>query len=129
MALPTVPQEKAQGAVKAEAQLAATAPPPIEPTPTQADEAAMQAVAQNAGISPTGKTPVSGNTPQPPIPNMWRIPTNYQGVLGQEHKPVMQRQEDIGYLWQALASDPNVHPIVRQIAESLKGGGPRRGSN
>lgn len=122
MALPNVPEEREYGAVKEQEQIEAMAPPPIEATPEQADaasmDAAMEVVAQSAPV----EQPEQQAAPEQQQPNMWRIPQNYAGVLGQEHKPVLQRQEDVGYLWDALASDPNVHPLVRSIASSLTGG-------
>jgi len=48
MALPSAPQEREQGAVKAQEELEAAAPAPLEPTPTQADVASEEAVVQTA---------------------------------------------------------------------------------
>ena len=122
MALPTSPEERDQGAVQAQEQLEAAAPAPLEPTPAQADETAMAAIEEQIAL-----TPVEGEAQAPveQTPNMWRIPHDYSKVLGVEHKPPMQRQEDVGYLWAALANDPNAHPTIRMIAESLMGGSPR----
>lgn len=123
MALPNVPQEREHGAVKEQEQLEAAAPPPIEATPAQMDETSLDAamaVVEQTPVAQPAQQPAPEQQPQQP--NMWRIPQNYAGVLGQEHKPVMQRQEDVGYLWSALAVDPNVNPMVRMIAEKLTGG-------
>ena len=123
--LPNVPLEKQQGAVQMQDALNATAPPPLEPTPMQADEQAMQAVtqnavAQNATVTPPAQPVDTTQQPQPPQPNMWRIPTDYSGVLGGP-KSQMQSMEDYGRLWDALAADPRVDPLVRTIANSLLG--------
>ena len=121
MALPSVPQEKAQGAVLAEQQLAQGAPPPLEPSPAQADEQAAQAVAESVAQSapvaqPAQQTPAAQ---QPPRPNMWRIPTDYSKVMGQNPRSLPEQLQAIGSLWGVLASDPKVDPLVRAIAESL----------
>lgn len=126
MALPKAPEEREQGAVQEQEALVAAAPPPLEETPTQADAKTMEAVDAEvaAAVPPTEGAPA----PTEPQTNMWRIPARYDKVLGQEHKSLLQQQEDIGYLWAALAVDPRVHPTVRYIAESLTGGRRSRGT-
>jgi len=100
----------------------------------QVDEALEK---QTAEAAPTENVapppPVEPGVEQLPPPqeqktNMWRIPARFDLVTGAEHKPMLQRQEDIGYLWAALAVDPRTHPTIRAIAQSLLGGrGPSGG--
>jgi hypothetical protein len=119
MALPSVPEEREQGAVQAQEAIEAAAPAPLEETPAQADEQTMAAIQEQveAAVPPT-----EAQAPAEPQTNMWRIPHDYSKALGVEHKSVIQRQEDVGYLWAALAADPRAHPTVRAIAASLMGG-------
>jgi hypothetical protein len=59
---------------------------------------------------------------------MWRIPTNYAGVLGNQPVSPVQQNENLGYLWKALMANPNASPLTRMIAETLLGGGSKRGA-
>jgi hypothetical protein len=52
---------------------------------------------------------------------MWRLPQDYSGVLGQEHKPAAQRTDDIALFWQVLAADAQSDPMTRAIAASMTG--------
>ena len=129
MALPSAPEEREQGAVKEQEQLEATAPPSLEPTPAQADEATLEGVMETAAAAaePVVQPEQQGQAGQQPYqpvlrqPNMWRIPHRYDGVLGTQPKSPRQATEDIGMFWDILASSPNVDPGVRAIANAIRG--------
>jgi hypothetical protein len=125
MALPSAPQEREQGAVQETEALAATAPPPIEPTPTQADVASEGAVAQAAqqavmGTGPEPDMPVApqqGYTVKNPMlllpPSTW-MPK----VTGQQSKTPVEGNFDVGMLFSVLGSRD---PIMKIIADELMG--------
>jgi hypothetical protein len=121
MALPSVQQELDQGAVQATEQLAAGAPPPLEPTPTQADEAALAAVSQSAPVSGTGNMPQTGYTVKNPY-TLMPAAVNMRGAGLSTPKSQVERSYDIGRFWQVLASDPRASELTRFVARSLVGG-------
>lgn len=130
MALPSVPEEREQGAVQEQEQLAASAPPALEESPAQADETAMQDIKEavadvvsGGGVVPPEQQAKAAQQPPQRETNMWLLPQRYDRVLGYERKPVIQRQEDVSQLWAALAADPRTHPVIRDIAAKLTGGG------
>ena len=126
-------KEPERGEKTAARKQKAAAPTPQEPpaaTPEQiAQEAAVATQEAAAPPAPAPALPNVEQTQQPQKPNMWRLPQDYSGITGQQRKPTLQRNEDIGLFWQVMAADPNVHPTVRMIAEALSGGGrkPRGG--
>lgn len=137
MALPSMPEEREYGAVQEDEQLTAGAPPSLEPSPAEADEQAMKEVEetveeatqpqeeeQKQEQEPQSAEERTPEQPQEMQPNVWRVPPRYDRVLGTEAvKPALQAYEDMGLLWDALASSPNVDPLVRAIARSLRGEG------
>ena len=124
MALPQAPEEKAYGAVQEEAALEAAAPPPIEETPAQADVASEEAVvqsAQQAMPKQQASTQSQGYTVKNPYMLMPARMNMGRYVDGQRAKTVSERQYDAGLLWDVLANDSHVDPLVRSIAKSLMG--------
>lgn len=122
MAKITVPEEREQGAVQEQEAIEATAPPPIEPTPTQADEAAMAAVSSNAPVAATGNAPIqetTGYTVKNPY-TLMPARVNMGQVAGTP-KSQVERSYDIGRFWAVLASDPRASEITRYVARSLIG--------
>jgi len=121
MALPSAPIEPEQGAVQEQEALEAMAPPPIEPTPTQADAAVMQAVAQNAvPAQPAAPVQQPGYTVKNPY-TLMPPGVNFRGVGTTTPKAKVQRAYDIGLFWQVLASDPNASELTRFVARGLTG--------
>lgn len=131
MALPSVPQEREQGAVQETEALAAAAPPPIEPTPTEADVASEGAVAQAAqqamgiGAEPDDMG-VKTSAPQQwyTVKNPYMLlpaRMNYANFQQGPQKTQVERNYDVGLLWEVLASDPQADPTTRMIARSLMG--------
>lgn len=129
MALPSAPQEREQGAVQAQEALEATAPPPLEPTPAQADVASQEAVVQSA------QQAVMGNEAEPDMPQSapagYTVKNPYMllpsrvlyGNFNRETvKTPVEKNYSAGLLWDALAQDSSASPIVRQIAQALKDG-------
>lgn len=123
MALPSVPEEKEQGAVQEEEALMAAAPPPLEPTPVQADEAAMAAAvppapaeqpAQQAPPAQPGYTVKNPYMLLPPRANLAKF-------NGPTPKSAVERAYDIGLFWQVLASDPRASNLTRMVARGLTG--------
>jgi hypothetical protein len=122
MAIVPVPTEKEQGATQQEEQLAATAPPPLEPTPTQADEAALANVAQSAAVAqpaqqaapaqqPAGYTVKNPYTLLPPT-------VNFSKVNGERPKSAVEVQYDAGLLFEILGQ---TNGTFKLIADELLG--------
>ena len=100
MALPKAPEEREYGAVQEDENLDATAPPPIEPTPAQADEESLgrveetmeEAIAPQDAVAQPEQQPRQPTTPRP---SMWRIPHRYDTVLGTVKKRTQSRILDV----------------------------------
>lgn len=127
MALPKAPEEREYGAVQEDENLDATAPPPIEPTPAQADEESLGRVEETMeeAIAPQDAVAQPEQQPRQPTtqrPSMWRIPHRYDTVLGTQSKKPRQAVEDIGMFWEVLANSTSVDPSVQAIARAIMGG-------
>jgi hypothetical protein len=112
--------------VQEQEQLAAGAPPPLEPTPTQADEATLASVAQTATVAPPAQQDVSGQQPSTgyTVKNPYTLmpsSVNMAGANLSTPKSKVERSYDIGRFWQVLASDPNASELTRMVAKSLTG--------
>jgi hypothetical protein len=122
MAIVPVPTEKEQGATQQEEQLAATAPPPLEPTPTQADEAALANVAQSAAVAqPAQQAAPTQQSVGYTVKNPYTLlpPTvNFSKVNGERPKSSAEQNYDIGTLFDILGSRD---PFMKRIADELMG--------
>ena len=127
MALQKVPEEREYGAVAEEEAITQAAPPSLEPSPAEADQEALAAVADVAAEADTGgqaeQQRGAEQQYQPVLrqPNMWRIPHRYDRVMAPNAKPPMQSVEDMGMFWEVLTASPNVDPSVRAIAKAILG--------
>lgn len=127
MALQQVPEEREYGAVAEEEAITQAAPPSLEPSPAEADQAALEAVAgvatEAAAVEQAEQQRGTEQQYQPVLrqPNMWRIPHRYDRVMAPNAKPPMQAVEDIGMFWEVLTASPNVDPTVRAIAKAIIG--------
>jgi hypothetical protein len=119
MALPSVQQEPEQGAVQIAEQMAAAAPPPLEPTPTQADEAALATVASNATVSETGNMSPAGNgyTVKNPY-TLLPARMNMGNLSRSQGKSGVEQQYDAGVLFDMLG---RTSPAFKVISEELLG--------
>jgi len=132
MALQKVPEEREYGAVAEEEAITQAAPPSLEPSPAEADQEALEAVAGVASQAAAGEQDEQQRGAeqqyQPVLrqPNMWRIPHRYDRVMAPNAKPPMQSVEDMGMYWDVLLASPNVDPTVRAIAKAIIG---ERGGN
>jgi hypothetical protein len=125
MALPSVPEEREQGAAQAGESLAATAPPPLEATPTEQDEQALRNITQ--GVEQAAQQPMPEQQQQGyTIKNPYMLlPPNMNfgsfGAGGQRTKTPVERRYDVGLLWEVLANDPQAPEITRIVARQLMG--------
>lgn len=121
MALPSAPLEPEQGAVQEQEVLESMAPPPIEPTPTEADEAALSGVVQPPAVAPPVQQAAQpGYTVKNPY-TLLPPGVNFRGIGASAPKSKVERAYDIGLLWQVLAADPNASELTRFVARGLTG--------
>jgi len=127
MALPSTPIEPEQGAVQKQEALEASAPPPIEPTPAQADEAVMQGVVQNAAVVQPGQQAVAEQQAAPAMQPGYTVKNpytlmpariNFRGIGRQTPKSQVERNYDAGLLFEVLG---RTSPAMRIISEELLG--------
>jgi hypothetical protein len=122
MAIVPVPAEREQGAVQQEEQLAAVAPPPLEPTPTQADEATLANVAQSAVVAqPAQQAAPAQQSPGYTVKNPYALlPTavNFSRVDGDRPKSAVEVQYDAGLLFEILGQ---TNGTFKLIADELLG--------
>lgn len=131
MALPNVPEERAYGTVQEQEQLEAAAPAPIEASPEQMDTVAQEAVMQTAQEAMgTGAEPDDMGIKNPPSQDGYTVRNpymllparmNYANFQQTPQKTQVERNYDVGLLWEVLASDPQADPTTRMIARSLMG--------
>lgn len=122
MALPKAPEEKAYGAVQEEEALEAAAPPPIEESPAEADAASQEAVVEAAQqVMPEQQAPSQAQGYTVKNPYMLLPPRMNLGQYanGQRTKTPVERQYDVGLLWDVLASDAQAPELTRMVARKL----------
>jgi hypothetical protein len=123
---PEVPVDREQGKVQEDEQIQANAPAPIEPTPTQADEAMLEGVVQNAGVeqpaqqAPAGQPAYTVRNPNLLLP----ASVNYGNFNNRGAKTPVETAYDAGTLFQVLG---RTNPTFKLVSEELLGA--KRGSN
>jgi hypothetical protein len=124
MADPAITQQKdaveygAQGAVDAQAAAMTGGVPPVDPA------AIAQSVVQSAENAPAG----TGAEGDAPVQNGYTVKNPYMllpskmnfGQFSQDKTPLVANH-DMSLFWDILASDQQIDPTVRIIADSLKG--------
>jgi len=88
------------------------------PAPGIDPEAIAQAVAGNAGVSQSGNTAPAGYTVRNPY---MLLPSrvNFGSLNGGQQKSQVERDYDIGTLWEALAADPRSSDTAKMVARQL----------
>ncbi len=121
MPLPSMPEEREQGAVQEQEAIEANAPPSLEATPVQMDEAALQTVApQSAVVQVAQQPPVvrQGYTVKNPY---MLLPSNVNfanAQMGPTPKTPTEQRYDAGLLFEVLSK---TSPVLATAANELLG--------
>jgi hypothetical protein len=118
-------EEPEYGETTATREQAANAPMPQEPPPAEPEEIAQEAAAQTQEAQ-TEEAPIPEPPPEVFQPQGFTVRNPYMLLppsvnLAPRRKTQPERLNDVGMLWEALASDPQADPLIQMIAKSLIG--------
>jgi len=117
---PEVPVDREQGKVQEDEQIEAAAPPAIEPTPTEQDEAMLESVVPEAPVeqvaqqAPTGQPSYTVRNPNLLLP----ANVNYRRFTPQRPTPT-EVNHNLGLFWDVLANSPGASELTRSVARGL----------
>jgi hypothetical protein len=100
------------------------APIPKAERPTKVAQTAAEAAAAAEEQPPSEEEPrreAPRREEKRRHPNMWLIPQRYEDIGMPQTKPITEAMPDIATLWDVLATDPYVDPMVRFLAQRIKG--------